>query len=155
MTKKNHASWVALCLGISSILLLFFACSEQPNQRFEETKPRVNQAGNETIEGKPQAIVQNDKASADLIMALKETRMALKESEILLRDAPGGKDSEKPLKALERELQAAESFLNDVRKTIEQGDYLKAKGQIHQITDRTNHVNQQIKQAIRKQESGN
>jgi hypothetical protein len=154
VTKKNYASWVALCLGISSILLLLFACSEQPNQRFEETKPRVNQTGNEAIEGKPHAIVQNDQASTELIMALKETRMALKESEILLRDAPGGKDSDEPLKALQRELQAAESFLNEIRKTIEQGDYLKAKVQIHEITDRTNHVNQQIMQAIRKQERG-
>jgi len=155
MTKRNYASRVGLRLAIGSLLLLLLACSEQPNQPFENAKPRVNEGGNETIEGNPQPVAQNDKATADLIMALKETKMALKESEILLRDAPRGKDSDAPLKALETELQAAESLLIDVRKLIEQGDYLKAKAQIHEITDRTNYVNQQIKQAIRKQESDN
>jgi hypothetical protein len=128
------------------------ACPEQPNQPFEHSSPGANEGGKNTLEGNPQSVAQNDKAMADLIMAVKETKMALKESEILLRDAPRGKDSAAPLIALERELQVAESRLKDVREIIEQGDYLKAKAQIHEITDRTNRVNQQIKQEIRKQE---
>jgi hypothetical protein len=154
MTKKIYASQAGLRLGIGGLLLLLLACSEQPNQPFEKSRSRVNEGGNETIKGKPQSVAQNDKATAELIMALKESKMVLKESEILLRDAPRGKDSDASLMALERELQAAESLLIDVRNLIEQGDYLKAKAQIHEITDRTNHVNQQIKLAIRKHERG-
>jgi len=91
----------------------------------------------------------------DLLAALKEAKMALKESETLLRDAPRGKDSDAPLLALERELQAAESLLVDIDKAIDQGDYLKAKGQIQEMNDSTNRVNQQLKQANRKLQRGN
>jgi len=150
----NFVSRVCLRIGIGGLLLLLIACSEQPNQSFENSSPGANEGGKKTIEGNPQSVAQNDKAMADLIMALKETKMALKESEILLRDAPRGKDSDALLIALDRELQVAESRLKDVRKIIEQGDYLKAKVQIHEITDRTNHVNQQIKQEIQKHERG-
>ncbi|MDX1412407.1 MAG: hypothetical protein R3351_09640, partial [Nitrospirales bacterium] len=133
------------------MVVWLLACSEQPNQPFEHAKPGGNPGSHQSLEGESQSLANNDQAVADLILALKETKMALKESEILLRDAMPGKDSDGPLKALERELQAAEGLLIEVRKTIEQGDYIKAKGQIHEIADRTNHVNQQIKQAIRKQ----
>ena len=152
MTKRNDASRGGRILGIGSMALLLLACSEQPNQPFDNAQPGRNQRSHQSIEGQSPLVAQNDQARADLIMALKESKMALKESEILLRDARPGKDSDAPLKALEKELQAAESLLIEVRKTIEQGDYLKAKEQIHEITNRTNHVNQQIKQAIRKQE---
>ena len=152
MTKRNYVSPVARYFGIGSMVLLLLSCSEQPNQPFENTKASENKRSKESIEGKLQSVANRDKATADLIKAMKETKMALKESEILLREAKPGMDSDRPIKALERELQAAESLLKDVWKTIEQGDYLKAKGQIHEITDRTNQVNQQIKHAIRKQE---
>ena len=134
------------------MVVWLFACSEQPNQQFEHAKPGGDPGSGRSLEGESQSLVNNEQAAADLIMALKETKMALKESEILLGDARPGKDSDGPLKALERELQVAEGLLIEVRKTIEQGDFLKAKEQIHEIADRTNHVNQQIKQVIRKQE---
>lgn len=134
------------------MVVWLLACSEQPDQPFEQAKPGGNPESRQSLESEPQSLANNDQAAAELMMALKETKMALKESEELLRDAMPGKDSDRPLKALERELQAAEGLLIEVRKTIEQGDYLKAKGQIHDMTDRTNHINQQIKEAIRKQE---
>lgn len=87
-------------------------------------------------------------------MALKETKMVLKESELLLRDAPRGTDSKAPLLALEKELEGAENRLIEVRKLIERGDYHEAKAQLHEIAGRTNHVNQQIKEMIRIQGSG-
>ena len=136
------------------MILFLFACSEQSNQTFENADPHVNQEGHATSEGEVPLPGKNDKARVDLIIALKETKMALKESEILLRRVPRGKESDSPLKALEEELQTAESNLIEVWKTIEQGDYLKAKAEVNKITDRTNLVNQQIKQAIRKQARG-
>lgn len=151
MTKRNYASALTRCLGIGSIVLLLLSCSEQPNQPYEQAESGGHHRSNEFLEGKSQAVADKGQITADLVLALKETKMVLKESEILLRDARPGKDSDIPIKALERELQAAEGLLIEVQKTIEQGDYLKAKEQIHEMTDRTNHVNQQIKQAIRKQ----
>ena len=152
MTMRNYASRIGRCLGIGSMAVWLFACSEQPNQQFEHAKPGGNPGSHRSLDGKSQSLANNDQAVADLIMALKETKMALRESEILLGDAMPGKGSDGPLKALERELQVAEGLLIEVRKTIEEGDYLKAKEQIHEIADRTNRVNQQIKQAIRNQE---
>lgn len=149
MTNKSYATRAGLVLGIGGILLWLFACSEQPNQTFENTKPLVNEQGHDPIHSNTQPVAQHDKAMSDLIMALKETKMALRESEILLRNAPSGKNSDVPLQALERELQAAEGLLKHIRETIEQGDYRKAKAQIHEITDKTNHLNQRIKLAIR------
>ena len=155
MTKKNYACWVGRYFGITSVLLLLVACSEEPKQQVEEAKPQVEQATKEAPVAEEKAMVQEDEAKTDLLAALKEAKMALKESETLLRDAPRGKDSDAPLLALERELQAAESLLVDIDKAIDQGDYLKAKGQIQEMNDSTNRVNQQLKQANRKLQRGN
>ncbi len=154
MTKKNKSSRVALYLTIGSLVFWLFSCSEEPNQSMDNAKTHVNEGGNESIGRQTQSIAQNDEALTDLIMAMQETKMALKESELLLARAPRGQDSNAPLMALERELRAAESLLIDVQRSIEQGDYLKAKAQIHKITGRTNQVNQQIRQMIGKPQRG-
>ena len=147
MTSKCFASRVGFCLGIGNIFLLLLACSEQPNQPFDNSKPGVIEGGKETLGGRAQSAAHNNEVTADLIMALKETKMALKETEVLLSGAAGGKISDGTLHAWERELQAAKSRLNDVHQTIQQRDYLKAKAQVRAITGKANHLNQQIKLA--------
>lgn len=160
MTKTNYAPWMKTFLGMSSMMVLLLACSEQPEQKAQKTKPPVEQATKEMTElqqeteTKQETPAQNEQAKAELIAAVTEAKTALKESETLLREAPGGKDSEVALLALERELQSAETLLVDVGEAIDQGDYLKAKGQIQEIKETTSRVNQEIKQAIRKIEGG-
>lgn len=153
MIKKMFSSRISVFLVIVSLVYWIFACSEQPNQPIENAKPAVNHGGHESIEDHLESFTQEEKAIADLIMALKENKMALKESEILLHGAKPAIDSDRSLKMLERELQTAEDLLMDVQKTIEHGDYLKAKRQIRVITDKTHHMNQQIKQVVLKQQN--
>ena len=168
MTTGNYSHRVNQYLVISSLVLVLFGCSEPTDQGTAEPKPQVEQATGVGAETEPpvgpgvqesseishQARIQKDEAKADLLTAMEEARMGLKESERLLTQAPAGKDSDAPLAALEKELRAAENLLGNVRMTIDQGDYLKAKAQIQEISDRTNRVNQQIQQAIRKSQRG-
>ena len=152
---KNYTCWIGRCFGIGFVLVLAMGCSEEQSQKVEEVKPAVEKETPKAPISEQKPKVQEDQEKKELLAALKEAKEGLKESEELLRDAPRGKDSQESLMALERELLAAEGLLVDLDEAIDQGDYLKAKKQIQEINDSTNHVNQQLKQANRKLQRAN
>ena len=155
MTKKGFVSGFRLFLVIANILILLIACSEDSNDPFETGKGRGNERDKTAIKGSAQSGSRQDNTTADLIIVLKEAKMALKESEVLLGKAKNGSISARTIEALERELQGAKSRLNDVQQTIQKGDFLKAKAQVIEITTNTNRMNRQIQLALKQRGADN
>lgn len=119
-------------------------------QRYTKEIESLNGIKTIAVELKQKTIDRKEELKSEITFVIAETEKLIGENQLLILDAPKGKEGNTALVAIKGELSAIELTINDTKALVEKGELLSALDKIKAGLEKSEMINAELTEVISK-----